>query len=345
MQINRFALIPIVLLFLAGLASEASSAPELVFDRSSDTALFGQDATRLWHPASLTKIMTAYVALKAVADGRLTLDSPVVMSAQALKAPPSRLGLPLGTRLRLEDALVVLAVKSANDVAIAVAEAVSGDVEKFVEEMNALSINMGLQESFWRNPNGLHDPNQVTSARDMALLVDKLLDQYPDAIRIFSTSGFILNGQDTLSHNGLLGRYPGVNGFKTGYICSSGFNVVITAERDGRSLIAVVLGGKSARTRDARAAYLLEAGFSTPPSVIDLTMLTGDAQPVTDMRLSICGGENSSASMDEGDANWEKMLQDMPRVLSPSIQIHLLGDDDETEVGFSGNDAIHPRRF
>lgn len=323
----------------------AAAQPELVLDRSAGVALFGREATRSWHPASLTKIMTAYVALDAVSQGRLSLESPVVMSRHALSAQPSRLGLPEGTAIRLEDALIVLAVKSANDVAIAVAEAVSGSEAAFVSEMNAASERLGLTATHWANPHGLHDPSQVTTARDMALLTDRLLDEHPESARIFATNAFVIGDSEIRSHNGLLGRYPGVDGFKTGYVCASGFNIVVTAERDGREMLVVVLGSLSAKDRDAHAAYLVEAGFGAAPTAIGLEMLEPDDSPAVDMRSRVCGGQGDS---DESGAEWRRYFSAMPRVLAPPVRIEPIAPEAEAIVEADAampERAERPRRF
>lgn len=332
--------------FFAGLLTSVGGAvaqPELVLDRSAGAALFGREATRAWHPASLTKIMTAYVALEAVSQGRLSLDSPVVMSRHALSAQPSRLGLPEGTAIRLEDALIVLAVKSANDVAIAVAEAVSGSEEAFVAEMNAASERLGLSGSHWANPHGLHDPTQVTTARDIAMLTDRLIDEHPESAAIFATNAFVIDDTETRSHNGLLGRYPGVDGFKTGYVCASGFNVVVTAEREGREILVVVLGSLSAKERDAHAAHLVEAGFAASPTTIGLEMLEVDERPVTDMRSAVCGGQGDS---DESGAEWRRHFAAMPRVLAPPVRIEPIDTRTREPVTVVDSNAEQrPRRF
>lgn len=314
---------------LLALTGPALAAPELVYDRTSDSALFGSDATRPWHPASLTKMMTAYVALAAVADGKVTLDTPVEMTLEASSAAPTRMNFPVGSRIRLEDALVILAVKSANDVAVAVAQAVDGSVESFVADMNRRSQEIGLTGSSWRNPHGLHAAGQVTTARDLVILADALLDRFPESARIFSAPGFDIDGKEVDSHNALLGRIDGVDGMKTGYTCASGFNIVTTVTRDGRSLVAVVLGMGTARERDARVAHLLEAAYGASPTDVRLDMLPASDDGAPDMRSQVCGGRGVGAgdleeAEAEGKSRWEHAFATMPRSLGTPVRMDFL---------------------
>ncbi len=205
------------------------------------------EATAPWYPASLTKLMTVYVALDAVRNGKLTLDTPLVMSARAARMPPSKMGFRPGTEVTLDNALKMLMVKSPNDVAVMVAEGVSGSVEAFADDMNADAQRLGLHESHFVNPNGLHNPAHVSSARDMAMIARALLHEFPDHANLFSIGAIQLGRQYIPNHNGLLGRYPGADGMKTGFTCPAGFNVVASADQCGRRLIVVVLGAPTAK--------------------------------------------------------------------------------------------------
>jgi D-alanyl-D-alanine carboxypeptidase len=249
-------------LALAGFEATALANPELVIDVDSGQVLIQSQPTANWYPASLTKLMTVYVALHAVRDGRLTLDTPFVVSARAANMPASKMGFRPGVQVTLDNALKMLMVKSPNDVAVTVAEGVSGSVEGFADEMNAAAARLGLRESHFVNPNGLPDPRQVSSARDMAMVGRALLKEFPEENDIFGIGALQLGDQIIPTHNGLIGRYPGADGMKTGFTCAAGFNVVASATHGGRRLIAVVLGSPSARERTAEAASLFDRGFA-----------------------------------------------------------------------------------
>jgi D-alanyl-D-alanine carboxypeptidase len=239
--IGRRAMLGLAAALAIGAVS-ARATPYLVVDADSDQVLAENASTAAWYPASLTKLMTVYVALDAVRSGKLTLDTPLVMSGRAARMPPSKMGFRPGTEVTLDNALKMLMVKSPNDVAVMVAEGVSGSVEAFANDMNAAGERLGLRESHFVNPNGLHDPAHVSSARDMAIIARALLREFPDHADLFSIGALQLGNQYIANHNGLLGRYPGADGMKTGFTCPAGFNVVASANHSGRRLIVVVLG-------------------------------------------------------------------------------------------------------
>ena len=260
----------------AGLAIAVASAqatPYLVVDADSGQVLIDNQGTAVWYPASLTKLMTVYVALDAVRNGRLTLDTPLIMSLRAARMAPSKMGFRPGTEVTLDNALKMLMVKSPNDVAVMVAEGVSGSVEAFAHEMNAAAQRLGLHESHFVNPNGLHDPNHVSSARDMAMVARALLREFPDHADLFSIGALQLGRQYIPNHNGLLGRYPGADGMKTGFTCPAGFNVVASANHGGRRLIVVVLGYPTARSRNQEAADLFDRGFAMSGGIGSLDVI------------------------------------------------------------------------
>jgi D-alanyl-D-alanine carboxypeptidase len=259
--IGRLALFGFAAALALG-AAAAHATPYLVVDADSDQVLMENEATAPWYPASLTKLMTVYVALDAVRNGKLTLDTPLIMSARAARMAPSKMGFRPGTEVTLDNALKMLMVKSPNDVAVMVAEGVSGSVEAFADDMNADAQRLGLRESHFVNPNGLHNPAHVSSARDMALIARALLREFPDHADLFSIGALQLGRQYIPNHNGLLGRYPGADGMKTGFTCPAGFNVVASANHSGRRLIVVVLGAPTARVRNQEAADLFDRGFA-----------------------------------------------------------------------------------
>ena len=259
--IGRRAMFGLAAMLAIGAVS-AQATPYLVVDADSGQVLIENEATAQWYPASLTKLMTVYVALDAVRNGKLTLDTPLVMSVRAARMPPSKMGFRPGTEVTLDNALKMLMVKSPNDVAVMVAEGVSGSVEAFADDMNAAAQRLGLHESHFVNPNGLHDPAHVSSARDMAMIARALLREFPDHADLFSIGALQLGNQYIANHNGLLGRYPGADGMKTGFTCPAGFNVVASANHSGRRLIVVVLGAPTAKSRNQEAADLFDRGFA-----------------------------------------------------------------------------------
>ena len=258
-------------------AVTASAAPYLVADADSGQVLLQRDATEVWYPASLTKLMTVYVALEAVKEGRLTMETPLVMSVRAARMPPSKMGFRPGTEVTLDNALKMLMVKSPNDVAVMIAEGISGSVPAFAAEMNATAARLGLHESHFVNPNGLHNPDHYSSARDMALIARALLHEFPEDAGLFSIGELQLGNQIIRNHNGLLGRYPGADGMKTGFTCPAGFNVVATATHWNRHLIVVVLGSASAKLRTQEAADLFDRGFAMGggSATLELTAIRG----------------------------------------------------------------------
>jgi D-alanyl-D-alanine carboxypeptidase len=284
--------------FAAALALGAASVqatPYLVVDADSDQVLMENEATAPWYPASLTKLMTVYVALDAVRSGKLTFDTPLVMSARAARMPPSKMGFRPGTQVTLDNALKMLMVKSPNDVAVMVAEGVAGSIEAFADDMNADAQRLGLHESHFVNPNGLHNPAHVSSARDMAIIARALLHEFPDHADLFSIGAIQLGRQYIPNHNGLLGRYPGADGMKTGFTCPAGFNVVASANHSGRRLIVVVLGAPSARSRNQEAADLFDRGFAAGGGNTSPESLPSGAGAPTNMRADVCLHRNAAA--------------------------------------------------
>src|SRR6204780_1962745 len=266
----------------------AQATPYLVADVDSGQVLMQDEATAPWYPASLTKLMTVYVALDAVRSGKLTFDTPLVMSAPAARMPPSKMGFRPGTQVTLDNALKMLMVKSPNDVAVMVAEGVSGSVEAFADDMNAAAQRLGLRESHFVNPNGLHDPAHVSSARDMAMIARALLREFPDHADLFSIGALQLGRQYIPNHNGLLGRYPGADGMKTGFTCPAGFNVVASANHNGRRLLVVVLGAPTARSRNQEAADLFDRGFAMGGGNGSLESLPASSSGPPNMSPDVC---------------------------------------------------------
>jgi D-alanyl-D-alanine carboxypeptidase len=258
---------PIARVFAAAVALSlpcaAVAGPTLLFDASDGKVLYAEDQDNQWHPASLTKIMTAYVTFEAIKEGKLTLETKIGCSELANSQPPSKVGLPVGAEMTVETALQALIVKSANDVAVMLAEAVAGTQEAFVDRMNGTAGRLGMTRTKFANANGLPAQEQVTTARDLAKLATAVVRDYPDYARLWSMVDMRIGKRRLRTHNGLLTNYEGADGLKTGFICDSGFNVVASATRDGHRLVAVVLGEPTGRDRTLRAASLLEHGFNT----------------------------------------------------------------------------------
>jgi D-alanyl-D-alanine carboxypeptidase len=279
--------------------STAFAAPSLLIDVDSGQVLYEHQSTLNWYPASLTKLMTVYVALSAVRDGRITMDTPFVMSQRAASMEPSKMGFPPGAEVTLDNALKMLMVKSPNDVAVMIAEGISGSVESFADEMNATAVKLGLRESHFVNPNGLPDTRQVSSARDMAMIGRALLRDFPDEAGLFGIGALQLGDQIIPSHNGLLGRYPGADGMKTGFTCAAGFNVVASATQNGKRLIVVVLGSPTPKERSAMAIALFDRGFSQwggGLGPVDALPSPGVGN-ASDMHAEICSGHGLTSAL------------------------------------------------
>lgn len=271
-------------------ASPAGATPAISMDVASGDVLYQQDATQPWYPASTTKLMTVYVALSAVRDGKISMDTPLVVSARAHRMPPSKMGFAVGTQVTLDNALKMLMVRSANDIAITVAEGVSGSVEAFADDMNRAAAEIGLRESHFVNPNGLPDPNHYSSARDMALIARALYAQFPQDTALFDIGALSLGAEIIPNHNNLLGRYPGVDGMKTGFTCAAGFNVVASAYRDGRRVVVVVFGAPTVATRSQKVVALFDrafAGIDRPSASVVALASSGSTSP-PDMHDQVC---------------------------------------------------------
>ncbi len=268
----------------------ALSGASLVFDVQTGAVLEQNNAFQRWYPASLTKLMTAYITFSAIKSGKLTLASPVKISANAAKQPPSKMGYKPGNSLSLDNALKIMLVKSANDIAVAVGETAGGT--NYPDAMNAAAAKLGMTGSHFVNANGLHSPEHYTTARDLAILARALRTEFPDLSSYFKVEAIKYGDHLERNYNILLGRFAGADGMKTGFVCASGFNLVGSATRDGRTLVAVVLGEKSQVGRAEKAADLLTDAFAAPAAfgaTLDTLKPNGDqAKPVIDMREQVC---------------------------------------------------------
>lgn len=259
-------------------------------DANTRQLIYAQEIDELWHPASLTKLMTAYMAFKAMAAGQLSQKSVVVISKNAASKPPSKLGLKEGYGLTLNDALTIMLTRSTNDVAAAVGETISGGSESdFASLMNSEAAHLGMTSTHFSNATGLDDDTQVTTARDMALLASAVTTQYPQFRRYFGIKE-VRDGTKTYRNtNSLVRKRSDVDGMKTGFLCSSGFNLINRVNLNGRVLISVVLGAHSAIEREKATLKLIELARS-PTSTLPLLMpgerKTGQA---TDISQIVCG--------------------------------------------------------
>ncbi|ALG75647.1 hypothetical protein VY88_27950 [Azospirillum thiophilum] len=241
-------------------------AAEILMEADSGKVLQARNADTLTYPASLTKMMTLMLTFEALDRGTLRPDQRLVVSQHAASMPPSRLWLAPGSTITVEQAVLALVTRSANDVAVVLAEALGGSEPAFAKRMTARARALGMRRTVFRNASGLPDRLQRTTARDMAILSRALIRRHAGHYAYFQRRSFDWQGTTVYGHNRLMARYPGMDGIKTGYIAASGFNLAASAVRDGRRLIAVVMGGHSAATRDDRVADLLDIGFKRPTS-------------------------------------------------------------------------------
>lgn len=284
----------------------AQAGPSILVDANTGAVLEQDDAFDRWYPASLTKLMTAYVAFRAIQQGEVTLASPVRVSAKATQEPPSKMGYPAGTVLTLDTALKIIMVKSANDIATAIGESLAGSQAAFAARMNSEAKRIGMTGSNFVNAHGLHNDMQYTTAHDLAVLALAIRAEYPQYASYFTIEA-LGSGADVIeNHNTLMGRFTGADGMKTGYTCPAGYNLVASATRNGRTMIAVVIGATSVATRADKAADMLAKGFSLPPAqspkLWQLTRPADAAVEAVNLRPTICtqaAAKERLAALDE----------------------------------------------
>lgn len=286
-------------------AGRAQAEAQLLIEAATGKVLHAENATYPWYPASVTKIMTAYTTLRAIKEGRVSLNTLMTVSKNAVAQQPTKMGFKLGTTVTIDNALKMLMVKSANDVAVTIAEGVGGSIEGFADLMNANARRLGMSQSNFVNPNGLPAENHVSSARDLGILARSLIREFPDYDSYWHISSIRYGNRVMRNYNNLIDRYPGADGMKTGFICASGYNVVASATRNGRRLIAVVLGAYSGAVRAQKAAQLLERGFNgggltwLTPSLGTVDSLAPiDAQP-PNLREEMCGGHRRKPASED----------------------------------------------
>jgi D-alanyl-D-alanine carboxypeptidase len=258
----RTSVISAALVFILAAPSGGSAGPVLLLEPARGEVLFADEADATWFPASLTKLMTAYVVFDAVKEGRIAWDGLVPLSDKARGQPATRIGLRLGIDLTVEQAVRGMVLRSANDFSMALAELVAGSEEAFAELATETARRLGMTRTRFRNPHGLPDAEQVTTARDMGVLAAALIRDFPDRMEVFSTPTVRIHRQTFHSQNELLRTFSGADGMKTGFTCGAGYNIVASATRNGRQLVAVILGAPTKAMRSERAAQVLEAGFA-----------------------------------------------------------------------------------
>jgi len=245
--------------------AHARKYAHIIIDAATGKVLDQSHPDRRIYPASLTKMMTLYLTFEALQAGRIGFGTRLTVSSRAARQPPSRLGLKPGQTISVDDAIRSLVTKSANDVAVVIAEGLGGSERKFAQLMTRRARTLGMRDTVFRNASGLPNSRQVTTARDIAKLARALILRFPRYYHYFSLQAFEYRGRTYRNHNRLMRRYEGMDGLKTGYIRASGFNLAASAVRDGWRVIAVVIGGRTSRTRDNQMEKLLDETFAAGP--------------------------------------------------------------------------------
>ncbi len=297
-----------VILCILALTSAVRAGPSLAIDATTGQVIMAEDAGAPWYPASLTKLMTAYLTFDALRAGKLKLTDQIPVTQDAAAVVPSKIGLKAGTMISVDFALRALLVYSANDMALVLAHAVGGDVPDFVSAMNATAQRLGMTATHYANPHGLYDPRQMTTARDIAILALAIQNGFPNYRHYFSEPYVQVGKKKLHNRNLLLRQMPDADGMKTGYICDSGFNLVGSATIDNHRYIAVVFGAKTAKARADIAQVLLETAAQRRGTYKGAALVTQipdrvGAQP-GNMRDVVCKGRDrvdwANASQLEG---------------------------------------------
>jgi D-alanyl-D-alanine carboxypeptidase len=273
----------LILLMLVGMpfgAARPADAANIVVDAGTGTVLSADAPNRLWYPASLTKLMTVYVALSEIEAGRLRFEDKIKISRNAARQNPVKFGLRSGQVITVRDAINAAIVASANDAAVALAEKVAGTERAFAERMTGTAMELGMFRTFYENASGLPAGSQVSTARDLAILATAFLRDFPQHYALFNQRSVTIGKRSRGTVNSILGAYDGADGMKTGFTCASGYNMVASAERDGRRLIGIVLGSRNGGARTLEMKRLLDVGFSG--GEVPTTTLIALADEMTD---------------------------------------------------------------
>ena len=273
----------LILLMLVGMplgAAGPAMAANIVVDARTGTVLSAESPNHLWYPASLTKLMTVYIALAEIEAGRLRFDDEIKVSQHAARQNPVKFGLRTGQVITVRDAINAAIVASANDAAVALAEKIAGTESAFAARMTGMAMELGMFRTFFENASGLPAGNQVTTARDLAILATAFLRDFPQHYTLFGQRSVTIGKRSRGTVNSILGAYDGADGMKTGFSCASGYNMVASAERDGRRLVGIVLGSRNGGARTLEMKRLLDVGFSA--GAAPRTTLIGLADQMTD---------------------------------------------------------------
>lgn len=313
-MLRRSSAKPLHRVILAAALAASAAAPawadkyaSYVLDVDNDRVLHARNPDDARYPASLTKVMTLYMVFDALKSGELMLSDKLPVSAYAASQQPSKLDLKPGATITVEDAINALVTKSANDVAVVIAERLGGSESRFAALMTAKARQIGLRNTRFRNASGLHNSRQTSTAHDLALLGEAIMVNHAEYYDYFSTREFAWNKRTYKNHNKLLGEVRGVDGIKTGYTRASGFNLLASAERDGHRVIAVMMGGSTSRSRNEHVENLLEAAFDT------LSAEAVDQQPT--LRSRIAFGELTEPTTDDLNAAQLREIEDDPEVI------------------------------
>lgn len=252
----------ITICVMLSIGAQAHAKPQIVFDVNTGRVLAGTDIDQKWYPASLTKIMTGYLAFIAITErADITLKTKIKLSKYAAGQPPSKLGIGAGRSITFEKALQALFIRSTNDIAVGIAEKLGGTEANFLNMMNDTARSLGMSRTHFSTPHGLFKKDQVTTARDLAKLTHAVLLEFPQFARFFKMKYLDIGGKKFRNRNGMLRTYNGADGMKTGFVCSSGYNLVATASRGNHKIAAIMMGGKNVKSRNEQVKILLDFGF------------------------------------------------------------------------------------
>ena len=292
-RLGLFVFLAIWMLVILPVSTLAAPYAAFVMDARTGEVLYSRNANTRLHPASLTKMMTLYVVFQAVEAGEISLDKVITISAKAAAEPPSKIGLKKGQKIKLRYLVRAAAVKSANDAATALAEAISGSEAAFARRMNRTAVSLGMTRSTFKNAHGLTEKGHLSTARDMSILGRQLIYDYPEYYNLFSRNSTYAGVRDVSNTNRrLLAAYEGADGIKTGYTRAAGFNLVSSAKRGNERIIATVFGGKSTASRNAKVAELLDLGFRRAPSRAPLRRPNKPAYVPGDNAVVVAGNQD-----------------------------------------------------
>lgn len=340
----RLRLKTLSLLVAAAFAAQpALAGPSLLFDAATGEVVSQDRAGEPWYPASLTKLMTAYVIFEKLKRGEMKPDQKLTVSQLASSQPASKVGMKPGTTITVELALQMLLIYSANDMAYVLAEGASGNYQEFVKLMNGDAKRLGMTATHYANPNGLFDARQVTSARDIGMLATALLRDFPEHAHYFSQASVALGKRQLLNRNSLLRKMKTADGMKTGFVCNSGFNLVASATDNGRKLIAIVLGASGGRERADLAEMMLTSGFAKPPQPQQMRLSAianaqlGALVPA-DLTQTVCKGKPTAVARASGLTGWGVSFgsYDKPATADMALRGRLLGARDMIQNSTAG---------